>query len=322
MTRFEETVDQHPFANDFRLTPAQLDQFRLTGFLKLPGFFTGAVLDSLRKRIEVELRTAPANFEAEFKRLKYDFETSKEDLYAILARPYFRAAMSELTGRTMFLTFEMCFELEKNVSKGFPWHVGVQSFGYQRAGDYACTIWTPLHPVDPAGQRGGMQYVPRTVMSAEFVYEYVEPALVESLRVRAARGEPIRLEDYFALREGVLNSPAMLDILEAQAVEDAFEPGDALIFDKYVIHRSRPLGEGPLERRDAFVMRFVEAGSRYDRQRALNIEFPAQQFGYQAYTRSHLEVATVDGELLAESPYFDNRAARTISFAGAGVRSV
>ncbi|SFK17174.1 hypothetical protein SAMN05421835_11517 [Amycolatopsis sacchari] len=313
-------MERHAFAQDYELTPQQLDQFRTLGFVKLPGFLNDEVLDSLRKRVDVELRHVPSAFETEFKRLKYDFETSREDLYALLTQPYFRRTMTELTGRTMFLTFEMCFELEKNVSKGFPWHVGVQSFGYVRADDFACTIWAPLHPIDPAGQRGGMQYVPRTVMSAEFVYEYVEPALVQSLRIRAERGEPITLEDYFALREGVLNSPAMLDILEPQAVEDAFEPGDVLLFDKYVVHRSRKLGEGPLDRRDAFVMRFVDVGARYDRQRALNIDFPVRQFGYQPYTRSHLEVATVDGELLADSPFFDNRGARTISYAEVGSR--
>lgn len=311
-------LPEHDFANDFHLTEEQVEQFHTIGFLKLPGFFNNSVLASLRRRVEAELDNAPANFQAEFRRLKYDFETSREELYALLAQPYFRRTMAALTERTMFLTFEMCFELEKNVSKGFPWHVGVQSFGYQRAHDYACTIWAPLDPVDPAGQHGGMQYVPRTVLSAEFVYEYVEPALVESLRVRAARGEPIELADYFALREGVLNSPAMRDILQAQAVEDGFEPGDALIFDKYVVHRSRQLGEGPLARRDAFVMRFVDSTSRYDRQRALDIDFPAQQFGYKPFTRSHLEVGSVDGELLAESPYFDNHAARTISRADAG----
>lgn len=300
------------YTNSIEITQQDVDSFRTLGFVKLPQLFTDDACAYMRTRIETELDNAPKNFQKEFKGLKYDFESSRDELYELMGGASFRDTLSSFAGRSLFLTFEMCFQLERNVSKGFPWHVGVQSFGYQRAQDFACTMWVPLDPIDASGQRGGMQYVPRTAVSAEFMYEYVEPALADSLRTRAKRGETITLDDYFALREGVLNSPAMLDILGPLAVEDSFQPGDAFLFDKYVIHRSVKLGDGPLGKRDAFVMRFVDTQSRYDRQRALNIDFPVQQFGYKPYTRSHMEVGRNDGDVLAESAYFDHKAERTV----------
>ena len=114
------------------------------------------------------------------------------------------------------------------------------------------------------------------------------------------------MEDYFGLRSGILNSPTMNDILEAHATEDDFEPGDVLLFNKYVIHRSIKLEEGELERRAAFVMRFVEEGSHYDRQRAENLEYPTNKYGHKQFTRSHMEIDLPDGGVLSDSPYFDN----------------
>ena len=61
------------------------------------------------------------------------------------------------------------------------------------------------------------------------------------------------------MRHGILNSPAMLEILENHRVEYDFEPGDALLFNKMVVHRGVVLEEGPLAKRAAYVMRFVEA---------------------------------------------------------------
>lgn len=101
-------------------------------------------------------------------------------------------------------------------------------------------------------------------------------------------------------------------MLTAHAEEDGFAVGDALLFDKYVIHRSVPLGEGPIETRPAFVMRFVEVGSRYDRTRAENLEFPVTRYGYKAFTQSHLFVGKESGEIIDESDFFDRRHDRLV----------
>ena len=281
------------------------------------------MVNTLLDRVEVEMsRGGPSNFKVDsrFTRAKYDFESEKADVYELLKRPYFRRALTDLVERDLFLTFELCFEIEKNVSQGFPWHVGVQSFGYQVAEEFGCTLWAPLHPVDTKGQRGGMAYVPQNVISGDFVYHQIEPAIVSTLEAKERAGVRTSVGEYFAMRVEILNSPTMVEILENHQVEDGFEPGDVLLFNKMVVHRSIMLGEGTLPRRAAYVMRFVDAGSHYDLQRARNLEFPVEKYGkgfipYKPFTRQHIEIAEAgarDGDVLAECAYFDNRDRRTI----------
>ena len=315
-------MSSHVFDNDFRVTREQKEQFLSDGFVKLEGFFSAAVVKALLDRIEVEMdRGTASSLKANsmFTRAKYDFETERADVYELLARPYFRRALTDLVERELFLTFEVCFELEKNVSKGFPWHVGAQSFGYQVAEEFGCTLWAPLHPVDAKGQRGGMAYVPENLVSRDFVYR-LESAIVSALKAKEQAGTRTSVNEYFGMRTGMLNSPTMLEILENNQFEDNFEPGDVLVFNKNVVHRSIMLGEGSLPRRAAYVMRFVDVDSHYDLQRAKILEFPEEQYGkgpfaYKPFTRQHIEIAEAgaqDRDLISECAYFDNRELRTV----------
>ena len=315
-------MSSHPFDNEFLITPEHKEQFRRDGFVKLEGFYNSEVVEALLERIEAEMDRAPGNFKAEkmFTRAKYNFETNKSEVYELMERPYFRRALTDLAERDLFLTFEQCFEIEKNVSKGFPWHVGVQSFGYQFAEEFGCTLWAPLHPVDTKGQRGGMAYVPDNVISGDFVFHQIEPAIVSTLEAKERAGVRTSVNEYFAMQEEIFNSPTVLEIFENHQVEDDFAPGDALLFNKMVVHRSIMLGEGALPRRAAYVMRFIDAGSHYDLERAKNCEFPVEKYGkrlfpYKPITRFHMEIAEAgaeDGDVLAECAYFDNRERRMI----------
>ena len=178
----------------------------------------------------------------------------------------------------LFLTFEVCFEIEQLVNEGFGWHVGVQSFGFQFSEEFGCTLWAPLQPVDPEGQRGGMAYVPQNVISGAFMYDQLEPAVVSTLRAKERAGVRTSFKEYNDLRSELLNTPSMTTILEAHRVEDDFQPGDVLVFNKWVVHRSITLEGGELPRRAAYVMRLVDADSRYDLQRAQNLELPAELY--------------------------------------------
>ena len=315
-------VGGHPFDCDFLATREQQEAFRRDGFVKLDGFLNDGVVATLLDRVDAEMgRAQEGRFTIDsFSRAAYDFRSGKAEVYELLERPHFRRALTDLVERDLFLTFEICFEVERNVSKGFPWHVGVQSFGFQVAEEFACTLWVPLHPVDTTSQRGGMAYVPQHVVSGDFLYRQIEPAVVSTLRAKERSGARTSLAEYFSLRNGILNSPAMAEILEHHRVEDDFEPGDALLFNKMVVHRSVALGDGPLPRRAAYVMRFVDAGSHYDLERARNLEFPAERYGrglfpYKPYTRQHIEIAEAgadDGDRLADCAYFDNPGRRTV----------
>lgn len=290
-------MTQHSFDHGFRITPAQKKQFERDGFVKLPGFLNANVVEMLLNRVDAD----------------------KGDIFELLERPYFRRALTDLVERDLFFTFELLFEVEKNVSPGQPWQVGVQSFGYQFAREFGCNIWAPLHPVNAKGQRGGVACVPRPVISGEWVFE-MEAAVVSTLKAREEAGVKTSLADYFELRHGILNSPVMLEILENHQVEDDFEPGDVLVFHKMVVHKSIRLEEGKLSRRAAHVLHFIDAGSHYDLQRAQNLDYPIRQYRkellpYKPIARQHIELAeagAVHGDLLAESAYFSDRGRRML----------
>ena len=316
-------MSRHPFDNDFRITPEQKARFQRDGCVKLEGFLSAHAVDALLDRVDLELHQGfVENLKADalFNRARYDFESDKEEVFQLLGRDYFRKALTDLVERDLFLTYEMCFELEKNVDKGLPWHVGTQSFGYQFAHEFGCTMWAPLHPVDPEGQGGGLAYVPEHVVSGEFLFEQIEPAVVSTMKAKDRAGDKTNVGEYFAMRTGILNSSTMLEILEHHRIEEDFRPGDVLVFNKMVIHRSIMLGEGELPRRAAYVLRFVDAGSHYDLKRAQDLEFPVERFGqglfaYKAITRQHIEIAEAgagDGDLLSECAYFGDTPRRML----------
>ena len=316
-----ESAAPHPFDHDFRVTAEHKERFARDGFVKLEGFLNAEAIAVLSARADAELNSGTAvNLRAvAFSKAVYDFNAANGDLFELLERPYFREAVTDLTGRDLFLTFEASFEIEKNVNKGLPWHVGVQSFGYQFAEEFGCTLWAPMQPIVASGQRGGMAYVPQHVLSGEFVYS-ADVAVVEMLRSRERSGTRTSVQDYFDLRMGILNNPVLGELLEVHQVEDDFEPGDVLLFNKMVPHRSIMLGEGELARRAAYVLRFVDAASRYDLNRAQLLEFPVEQYGkglfpFKPLTRRHIEIAEAGaqhGDLLAECAYFGDRDRRMI----------
>ena len=317
----------HPFDNEFNVTPGQKEQFARDGFVKLDGFLNANVVTALRRRTDVAMgRGTVDNLKEDswISRTVYDFGSDANEIYELLERRYFRQALTELTGRDLFNISEQAFEIEKNVSKGLPWHVGVQVFGYLFPRDLGCTIWAPLQRAGASGQGGGMAYVPQHVVSGEFIFEQIEPAVVSAFQAKDRAGVRTTVDEYFTVRNGVLNSPAMCEILENHSVADDFEPGDVLLFNKNVVHRSIMLGEGPLPRRAAYVLRFVDAESRYNLPGARYVNFPVEQYGkglfaYKPMTRQHMEIAEAGaehGDCLSECAYFSDRSRRMVRHLG------
>ena len=320
----------HPFDNDFTVTGEQKERYSRDGFVKLQGLLNADVVGTLLDHVNVESNrgmedqsnrgtTDHSRSESEFTKKQYGFADEKTDIFELIGRPFFRRTLTDLTGRDLFLTFVMSFETEQNVKEGFPWHVDVQSFGFQFAEEFACSLWVPLHPIDANGQRGGMAYIPRHVLPGDFLYP-ADLAVVEALKARERAGERTGADDYVGLRRGILNSSTLKELLDVQAVEDDFEPGDALLFNKTVIHRSVLLGEGELSHRAAYVMRFVDATSRYDLNRAQSLEFPYVQYGtgsspFRPGLRQHIEIAEAGakhGDVISQCTYFSDRDRRTV----------
>ncbi|NEP29063.1 hypothetical protein [Moorena sp. SIO3I6] len=116
--------------------------------------------------------------------------------------------------------------------------------------------------------------------------------------------------DYF-----IPNSPEVEPMLSTYGESDDFEIGDALLFDKEVIHRSCPLTEGPIETRRAFVMRFVEADSSYDLDRVKKLKPFQDIVGYGTGSALANNICQKEDEALIDSPLFkDTKEKRLIPF--------
>ncbi|MFJ2633329.1 hypothetical protein ACIO6U_15505 [Streptomyces sp. NPDC087422] len=297
---------------DFSLSQDDIESFNESGFLKLKSIFTGALIEHMKNLSGSQVAPPSDNYGTGFSKLKYDIGNDDPTILALMSDPVLAQTMMTLTGTPLFFTQGLGFELEKNKSTGFPWHVGTQSFGFQRREDPGFTIWTPLCHIDPRGQRGGMAYVSKRVLSGEFVYQHIN-MLPEFMISELSAGHDLSYEDFSRLKNSLLNSPDMGRLLNRFAVEDAFEPGDALVFDKYVLHRSVQLGEGPIPSRLAYALRFSSIDARYDKARVDALAFPRETFNYDVGSPFNDHVGEKDGEDVYQSSYFnDTREARTL----------
>jgi len=306
---------------DFSIGDDDVDYFSTHGFLKLRRIFTAEFLEHMRVLSGSQLAAPTDNYGTGFSKLKYDVGNDDPTILALMGQPRFAQAMTRLSGRPLFFTQGLGFELEKNKSTGFPWHVGTQSFGFQRHQDLGYTIWTPLCAIDPHGQRGGMRYVSKELLSGEFVYQHIN-LLPDYIKTKTESGAAYTYDAFSALKNNLLNSPEMAALLDHYATEDSFEPGDALIFDKYVLHRSVRLEEGPNPFRLAYALRFSSTDATYDKKRVDALAYPRAAFDYDVGSPFNDEVCENDGDEIYKSPYFDaTREARTLS-AGLGPRNV
>ena len=289
---------------NFSIRPTDIDSFKSNGFLLLKGLLTKELIGYFSEIINDELQEPTDKYQTGFNRVRYDIFDKDSNIYEVLSDATFKKVLSALCERDMIFTQALAFELKKSSSSGFPWHIGTQSFGFQRAEDFGCTIWIPLVPIDSSGQQGGMAYVPTNKVSGDFMYKCVDPSTFNLIQEKIDRNEDLYIEEYMLLRDGPLNDPAMKKMLDYYAVEDSFELGDALIFDKNVIHRSVKLLEGELDSRPALAIRFTDAEARYDKKRAMDLEVPRKFWNYAGPTSIHLTVASEDGTLMKDSPLF------------------
>jgi hypothetical protein len=289
---------------NFSIRSTDIDSFKSNGFLLLKGLFTQELISYFSGIINDELQEPTDKYQTGFNRVRYDIFDKDSNIYEVLADSTFKKVLSALCERDMIFTQALAFELKKSSSSGFPWHIGTQSFGFQRAEDFGCTIWIPLVPIDAKGQRGGMAYVPTNKVSGDFMYKCVDPSTFNLIQEKIDRNEDLYIEEYMQLRDGPLNDPAMKKMLDYYTVEDSFELGDALIFDKNVIHRSVKLSDGKLDSRPALAIRFTDAEARYDKKRAMDLEVPRKFWNYAGPTSIHLTVAIEDGTLMKDSPLF------------------
>lgn len=279
-----------------------IDKFKESGFVILRNFLDSDILGYLEKIADANSRPSGTNYGAGFSKIKYDLGNDDERVFELIATKKFSNTLGNLTGKDLLYTQELAFGLEKNKSTGFPWHVGTQSFGFQRKDDFGCTLWFPFCEIDPRKQRGGMALVPKKHISGEFVYQHID-LLPQYLKEKSAVSV-IDFSVFDRVKNGLLNSPDMDEILSCFAEEDFFMPGDAVLFDKYVIHRSIKLEDGPINNRLAFALRFADVNSRYDSARANNLEYPKHAFNYAGSSDFNILVCQEDNRLIVDSPLY------------------
>lgn len=245
--------------NPIRLDQDDLRHFKERGFIKLRSLLTPAAILQLRELADSQLRATPSGASAhgdDFSRL-----THRVAQIGILERLYWQPAFTQvltsLCGCRLIMSEAQSFELGVGRS-GFAWHYDSLNFRYIRPQDPAFSLWLPLQPIHPERQGGGMAWVPLSRFSAQANFQFSR-LLAEKL----ARGESI--EDFSAhLRQTYCTPGLLTDSFEQQRIEEAFEPGDALLFSKYLWHRSSPLLAGDLERRQAVTLRLLDWRARLD----------------------------------------------------------
>ncbi|NBF09183.1 phytanoyl-CoA dioxygenase family protein [Pseudomonas sp. Fl4BN1] len=239
--------------NPMRLDQDARWQFKERGYITLRQLLTPSAIEQLRELADSQLRTTPPVTSAPgdgFSRLTHRLGQTGilERLYR---QPAFAQALSFLTDCRLIMSEAQSFELGVGRT-GFAWHYDSLNFRYIRPQDPAFSLWLPLQPVRPEGQGGGMAWVPLSLFSAQENFQFSR-----LLAAKLARGESV--DEFSALLRQTYATPGVLtDCFEQQRIEEAFEPGDALLFSKYLWHRSSPLLAGEWDRRQAVSLRLVD----------------------------------------------------------------
>jgi len=155
-----------------------------------------------------------------------------------------------------------------------------------------------------------MAYVSKKHMSEEFVYQYIN--LIPDHLKEKKESEDINFEYFSRTKNNIHNLPEISGVLTHYASEDYFSIKDAIIFDKYVIHRSVKLEEGSIDKRVAFALRFVDVESKYDSFRANQLEYPKYSFNYEGSSDFNMIVCKEDGQPIVDSHLFKDNLQKRI----------
>lgn len=259
MTPDEEAFARMSLVSPIPVTVEEARSFQEHGALKLRALLGSEGVASLARMVEEELAGSASTLgkDGDFSRMKYDAGHTSSAVRQILASAELKRTISALIPARVLFTQGIGFELTP-AKKGFDWHFEFLSFAYLRPTSRAYTLWIPLDRIDPAGQHGGMEYVP------EDVYSGKDKLILSCRHVEEGPRIIDEVGGLEAYRNQMPCSAADRVILDRNRVELAFEPGDALLFNRYVWHKSCALEPGPMKRRRVFVLRLVEADAIYD----------------------------------------------------------
>jgi hypothetical protein len=258
-----QEVQMVSYVNPLALDDASQNQLRRDGYLKLGGLFTPRAVEGFRALLAEQLRQGVDRTQDElvkqagggqFAGYSNNVDLGGDVMRGVRESTELHRLCGQIGEGRWLLTQGLGFEIEAG-QKGLGWHWGFRSFCFTDPEDQGYTLWIPLDEVDPARQNGGLPVVPEAAYSAreetKLLARYCHGQDDVDLLQVAAQSFP----GWSALRNAVL---------DRQMVELAYAPGDALLFSRYVFHKSAPFLEGPQARRRAFVMRLIPASAKFD----------------------------------------------------------
>lgn len=233
-----------------------IDRFRQHGMLKLKRIMSPSEIEALRRGCDDPIWTPDdpqglpgfANIANTPRRTVFERVAQDESL---------RRVLRELVGERLIFTTGNRFMLTPGAG-GSPWHFGRMTFCAIQPLELGYSLWIPLDPIDTRRQHGGMYWVPTSVWDARGRYQmwagHMRRGLASPHRDRLEAG----LRAQFGGKSGFpMLGPYDEAFAEMQGETDDFEVGDALLFNKFVWHRTEPLRPGPMAQRTAVVLRFV-----------------------------------------------------------------
>jgi hypothetical protein len=241
--------------------PEQVATFERAAAVKLEGLIDPATIEQLREQLEAELGAADSGVGrdyTDYDKVKYGVGSTQELVRAIASSAEFGRVIHALIPGRLLLTQSVGFALGPGKA-GLDWHFDLISYSYIQPLSPAWSLWLPLTPIDPGGQRGGMEYV------GEDTYSGRDKMVLSARHFHEGPAVIAELGGLDAYRAQMPCTPAEKVVLDRNRIEHPFTPGDGLVFSRYVWHRSCPMHEGPVPRRLALTVRFVAADARYDR---------------------------------------------------------
>ncbi|MFT3770501.1 MAG: phytanoyl-CoA dioxygenase family protein [Minicystis sp.] len=253
------------YVNPIELDGASSNQIRRDGYLKLAGLFTPDAVEGFRALLASQLRQLEDRGKdplvkhaggGEFAGYSNNVDLRGDVVKGIRESAELRRLCAQLDDGRWLLTQGLGFEIS-SAQKGLGWHWGFRSFCFTGVEDQGYTLWIPLDEVDPEKQNGGLPVVSESIYSGreetKMLAAYCHGQEDTTLLMAAAQN----FAGWSSLRNAVLDK---------HMVEHAYQPGDALLFSRFVFHKSAPFLEGPQKRRRAFVMRLIPASATFNPQ--------------------------------------------------------
>ena len=260
-------------------TKEQQESYKELGVLILKKILNSKNMNLLIETSEkdVELSDRSEEFTPRFDRFSNQFINRSDKLKNLLDD--LSTPISEFVGEKIIFTQALLLEMNQG-TLGFPWHFDEYSFCFIRPEDMALSLWIPLVPIYTKKQNGGMNWVNQNDFSAksrmqQWAFHQKYGLQVEAkermkrwkhyqekdLEIPCNKFDEAKWEQYGDRWTGEYDT----EMLEELKKEEDMELGDALLFNRYIWHKTHKLHAGEMPSRTAIVLRMVSENALFDK---------------------------------------------------------